>query len=140
MLLINKEYVAEFISQVKNSKTSICGFIYHDSFHSSLNGSIIDDFIYQLRLAQNRGVTVKIYCQNQKQIERLRRYNFQLKLAKGFKTMHSKAFCFDNEYLIVGSHNFTENACTVNLEMSYITTDKNAILKFINYFNLLWSL
>ena len=54
--------------------------------------------------------------------------------------MHSKAFCFDSDVLIVGSHNFTENANTVNLEMSVLTTDKDDIMKYINYFETLWSL
>src|SRR5574343_892508 len=140
ILIINKEYAPIFKKLVQNSKSSISGFLYHDSFLSTPNGSIIDNLIHELRFAQNRGVDIKIYCHSQKQIERLRRYNFKLKLSKGYKTMHSKAWCFDNNFLIVGSHNFTENACTVNLEMSYLTTNKNAILKYIKYFNTIWSL
>jgi phosphatidylserine/phosphatidylglycerophosphate/cardiolipin synthase-like enzyme len=139
-LIINKEYAPLFKKLVQNTKNNISGFLFHDSFHSTPTGSIIDNLIYELRLAQNRGVDIKIYCHSQKQIERLRKYNLKLKLSKGYKTMHSKAWCFDNQYLLVGSHNFTENANSVNLEMSYLTTNKNAIIKYINYFNTIWSL
>lgn len=139
-LIINKEYGTLFKKLVQNSKNNICGFLFHDSFFSTPNGSIIDNLIFELRLAKDRGVDIKIYCHSQKQIERLRKFNFKLKLSKGYKTMHSKAWCFDNMYLLVGSHNFTHNACTVNLEMSYITSNKSAILKYINFFNTIWSL
>jgi phosphatidylserine/phosphatidylglycerophosphate/cardiolipin synthase-like enzyme len=138
MLLINKEYAKSFKENCKSAKYIIRGFIYHDSILGKTNGNIIDDLIYELRQAQVRGVVVKIYCQNQAQIEKLRRYNFLLKLAKGFKTMHAKAFCFDTNCLLVGSHNFTENANTVNLEMSIQTNDLNDIIKYINYYENLW--
>lgn len=138
MLLINKEYAKVFKENCKNSKSIIRGFIYHDSITSEVNGSIIDDLIHELRQAQIRGVTIKIYCQSQAQIEKLRKYNFLLKLAKGFKTMHSKAFCFDDLNLMVGSHNFTDNANTINLEMSIQTQNKDDIMKFIKYYENLW--
>lgn len=138
MLLINGEYTKTFIENIKNAKTCIRGFIYHDSIYMSVNGSIVDNFISELRQAQKRGVVIKILCQNQAQIEKLRRFNFQLKLTRGFKTMHSKAFCFDNDLLIVGSHNFTENANKLNLEMSILTDDKNDIIKYIQYFDTIW--
>lgn len=138
MLLINGEYGEEFIKAIKDAKICIRGFIYHDSIYLSLNGSIVDDFISTLRQAQNRGVIIKILCQSQKQIEKLRRLNFNVKLVKGFKTMHSKAFCFDDYSLIVGSHNFTENANKLNLEMSILSYDKNDIMKYTNYFETIW--
>ena len=140
MLLINAEYSKTFIKNIKNAKTCIRGFIYHDSIYMSVNGSIVDNFITELRQAQNRGVVIKILCQSERQIEKLRRLNFQVKLTRGFKTMHSKAFCFDNNFLIVGSHNFTDNANKLNLEMSILSDDKNDIIKYINYFDTLWQL
>lgn len=138
MLLINREYAKKFKELTKSAKSDIRGFIFHDSFHSKANGSIIDDLICELRLAKSRGVNVEIYCHTQKQIERFRKLNFKVKLSFGYRTMHSKAFCFDNKFLLVGSHNFTENAQTVNLEMSILTTDNDDILKFNKFYNSLW--
>jgi phosphatidylserine/phosphatidylglycerophosphate/cardiolipin synthase-like enzyme len=139
MLIINGEYKDEFIKSVRNSKSAILGFIYHDSLFSSVNGSVIDSYILELRQAQTRGVSIQILCNSDQQVEKLRKHNIQGKRVIGFKTMHSKAFCFDNNYIIVGSHNFTENAVSVNLEMSAILREQSEVQKFVNYFKIIWS-
>lgn len=138
MLIINEEYYRIFLQAIKNAKSSICGFIYHDSVYISVAGSKADDYIFALKEAHVRGVSIKILCQSDLQIKKFRPFVSEIKTAKGFKTMHSKAFCFDNEFLILGSHNFTDNAVTKNLEMSTILTDKNDILRFNNYFETVW--
>jgi phosphatidylserine/phosphatidylglycerophosphate/cardiolipin synthase-like enzyme len=138
MLIINGEYKEEFIKSVRNSKSVILGFIYHDSLFSSVNGSNIDSYILELRQAQTRGVNIQILCNSDQQVEKLRKHQLQGKRVVGFKTMHSKAFCFDNEFIILGSHNFTENAISVNLEMSAILKEQTDIQKFVKYFNLIW--
>lgn len=140
MLLINGEYAKQFLEHVSNSKNSIRGFIFHDSFFSKVNGSKIDQYILELSKAVKRGVNVEILCNSTAQVEKFRRFNFKIKKAKHFKTMHSKAFLFDNKYLFVGSHNFTENAITLNLEMSVIIQDVEDIEKFNKYFTNIWSL
>lgn len=139
MLLINGEYANEFISHARNAKNSVMGFVFHDSLHSSSVGSMVDRYFLELRDAKKRGVDVKILCNSEGQVEKIRRYNIAVKRALGFKTMHSKAFLFDNKYLFVGSHNATENAISVNLEMSAIIQDEESIQKFVKYFNILWS-
>lgn len=135
MLIINDEYKNKFIELVKNSKHSILGFIYHDSLFSSVNGSAIDSYILELRQAKTRGVDIQILCNSDQQVEKLRKHSIPSKRVIGYKTMHSKAFCFDNNILLVGSHNFTENAVSVNLEMSAILTDQESIQKFVKFFN-----
>lgn len=137
MLIINGEYKEKFIELVRNSKYSILGFIYHDSLFSSVNGSVIDSYILELRQAQTRGVNIQILCNSDQQVEKLRKHTIPGKRVIGYKTMHSKAFCFDNNILLVGSHNFTENAVSVNLEMSAILNDQESIQKFVKYFNTL---
>lgn len=138
MLLINEEYYKTFLESIKNAKNSILGFVYHDSIYLSITGSKADDYIFALKEAHVRGVSIKILCQSDLQVKKFRPFVSEIKMAKGFKTMHSKAFCFDNEFLILGSHNFTDNAVTKNLEMSTILTDKNDILRFNNYFETVW--
>lgn len=138
MLLVNGEYHSNFIKSIKNAKSSILGFVFHDSLFSEVNGSIIDYIFSELRQAKTRGVSVKILCHSTEQIERIRRHNLEVKKVSGYKTMHSKAFCFDNTDLYVGSHNMSINAMTVNLEMSAIINDRESIDKFNNYFKLIW--
>ena len=138
MLLVNGEYHSNFIKSIKNAKHAILGFVFHDSLFSEVNGSIIDYIFSELRQAKNRGVSVKILCHSAEQIEKIRRYNIDVKKVSGYKTMHSKAFCFDNKELYVGSHNMSINAMTVNLEMSAIINDEESIKKFNQHFNIIW--
>lgn len=138
MLLINEEYYKTFFESIKNAKTCILGFVYHDSIYFSVAGTKTDDLVFALREAKNRGVIVKILCQSYKQVEGFRPFVSEIKIAKGFKTMHSKAFCFDNAFLIAGSHNFTDNAMSINLEMSLTTQNMEEIDKFVRYFESIW--
>lgn len=138
MLIINNEYEKLFLENTKTAKYFILAFIYHDSVANSSNTKTIDKFINELKNAKKRGVDIKIICQSQKQLEIFRRYNFDVRVVKGFKTMHAKGWLFDMQTLIVGSHNFTENANTTNLEMSFLTSDIIDLQKYKNYFDIIW--
>jgi phosphatidylserine/phosphatidylglycerophosphate/cardiolipin synthase-like enzyme len=140
MLIINNEYEKLFLENTKATKYFILAFIYHDSVANSSNTKTIDKFINELKNAKKRGVDIKIICQSQKQLEIFRRYNFDVRVVKGFKTMHAKGWLFDMQTLIVGSHNFTENANTTNLEMSFLTSDIIDLQKYKNYFETIWRL
>lgn len=138
MLLINKEYERAIIQHIDNTKNDIRFTLFHDSFHSKVNGNVFDRYLLAVIKAQKRGVSIKILCNNEKQVEKLRRYNIQVRKAKGFKTMHAKVFVFDQETMILGSHNLTDNAVTTNLEISVILTDKEIVNRFLKYFDIVW--
>ena len=138
MLLINKDFSVEFINKIELSTKQIFGFVYHDSISSCALGSPVDKYIQALRRALARGVDVRIICQTTDQIEKFRRCGVPAKIVYGYKTMHAKGFSFDSNYLIIGSHNFTNNAAQLNLEMSLSISDDIDILAFDCYFNTLW--
>lgn len=138
MLLINNEYAGAIVQHIRSAKSLIELTLFHDTFNSKVSGSNIDRIIFSLVEAKKRGVTIKIFCNSENQVERFRRYNFQIKKARGFKTMHAKAIIFDREILIMGSHNLSENAMTTNLEISVILNDREIINKLTKYLDILW--
>lgn len=134
MLLINSEYYESILYHVKNSISDIYFFLYHDSFSEKVSGSKVDSLLFELQKAKSRGVKIKFICQNLNQLKKLKQYGFEVKKAQGIKTMHSKGVCIDSKYLFVGSHNFTNNAFSLNLEMTLLTEDSEDINKFVKYF------
>jgi len=57
------------------------------------------------------------------------------------KLIHSKMMIIDGEILVIGSHNYTQSAFTMNHEVSliYRPDEPNALVEFEHYFFILWS-
>jgi len=52
--------------------------------------------------------------------------------------MHTKLMLIDNEIAILGSHNYTMNAFTINYEVSVIIREKEVIERLKQYFDNIW--
>lgn len=139
MLLINEEYGKTILQHINGATSSIVFTLFNDSFYSKNNNGIFDRYLLAINQAKKRGVDIKILCNSVEQYEKLRRFSLSVRKAKGFKTMHAKVFVFDEKKIVIGSHNMTDNAVTVNLEISVILDDVETIQRFLKYFNIIWS-
>jgi phosphatidylserine/phosphatidylglycerophosphate/cardiolipin synthase-like enzyme len=52
--------------------------------------------------------------------------------------LHTKLMIFDNQKIVIGSHNYSYNAFETNFEASVLIDDKNIANEFKSYFNNLW--
>jgi phosphatidylserine/phosphatidylglycerophosphate/cardiolipin synthase-like enzyme len=60
-------------------------------------------------------------------------------IARKGEIMHPKSWLFDNQKLIIGSHNFTEAGFIRARNISYIGQDEAEATQFNDYFNREWS-
>lgn len=65
-------------------------------------------------------------------------YGAKVKIGKAGRMIHPKAACFDDNLLIVGSHNATEAGFTRTQNISYIGSDVTEIGQFNDYFQKQW--
>jgi len=77
---------------------------------------------------------------NMKTKEVLGQAGISVKFAPSFPTTHAKLFIFDDDSVILGSHNLSNRSVTVNREVSALIKSRAVAMEFKRYFNILWGL
>lgn len=125
------------VQLIKNSKH----YVYIPTFlitHTKISNALIE--------AHNRGIDVKVimdansvYTRNTKH-HLLRSNGIPIKIENYAGKMHSKTMIIDNEYLILGSMNFSNSGENKNDENLLIIKDKVLATHYKNFFNYLWAI
>lgn len=63
-----------------------------------------------------------------------------VKFGRTFPITHAKLWLFDDDAVILGSHNLSSRSITVNNECSALIKSRPVTMEFKRYFNLLWGL
>ena len=63
-----------------------------------------------------------------------------VKFARTFPITHAKLWLFDDDVVILGSHNLSSRSVTVNNEASVLLKAKLVALEYKRYFEVLWGL
>lgn len=116
-------------------------YIYIPTFlitHSSISNELIN--------AHNMGVDVKVimdannvYSRNTKH-DILRKYGIPLKVENYAGKLHSKAMIIDDEYLVLGSMNFSNSGENKNDENTIIVKNEKFAQRYKEFFEYLWEL
>ena len=101
-------------------------------------GSPISLITRKILLFAQSGGRVKILTTDRDCYNRLKDFNVKIKIPRDVKTMHTKAIVFDDQGLLLGSHNLTNSAMQSNNEASLYTSDYEAVAGFTQYFDTLW--
>lgn len=137
-LVIGKEYAGEVIEAIDRATISIKVLMfdwrwYTDDFMcdvSCINQSIVR--------AVRRGVKVMAVTNYLNVVEQLKTLGIQAKKWNSSKLMHSKGIVIDGKVVIMGSHNFTKNAMSYNVETSIVVNDEAIAGNLSAYFDSLW--
>jgi len=62
----------------------------------------------------------------------------QVKFGRTFPITHAKLWIFDDDAVILGSHNLSNRSVTVNNECSALIKSREVAMEFRRYFNCLW--
>jgi phosphatidylserine/phosphatidylglycerophosphate/cardiolipin synthase-like enzyme len=63
-----------------------------------------------------------------------------VKFARTFPITHAKLWIFDDDVVILGSHNLSSRSVSVNNEVSALIKSRSVAMEFKRYFNILWNL
>jgi phosphatidylserine/phosphatidylglycerophosphate/cardiolipin synthase-like enzyme len=88
--------------------------------------------------ASKRGVAVSALSNFGDILQKLKDMDAQAKIWASNGNMHAKIIVIDGETCIVGSHNFSQNAFSKNIEISVLFSDIAVAAQIKNYFNILW--
>lgn len=69
----------------------------------------------------------------------LQQYGIEAKMGQFGGVIHAKMMLIDDDYLILGSHNYTKSAFSRNQEASIIVKGRTEIKPYIDYFKDIWT-
>lgn len=138
-IFLSSEFSKGLIELIESAERSIYIFMfdwrwYKDDF--SCDVSLINQALVR---AARRGVRVQALLNYDELEEQLNRLSITAKKANVKKLLHAKSIVIDEEVLVVGSHNWSKEAMTANVEMSVAVFDPDLSKRVIDYFRSLWN-
>ena len=137
--IIGKEFPKKVIPLIDNARKSIDIIVFDWRWYPQDPGASVQLFNQAIVRATRRGVKVRAIANNDEIVKVLNANGCEAKKLLTKKLVHSKLMIIDDEIVITGSHNYTESAFQMNLELSVILDNLEKITDFSNFFQNLFS-
>ena len=135
-----REYPAKVIPLIEKAKDSIDIVVFDWRWYPSDPGAACQLFNQAIIRAARRKVKIRVIANNDEIINVLKNEGCEAKRLRTTKLVHCKLMIIDNQIVITGSHNYTQSAFQMNLELSVIISDSVPADRFLSFFNNLWNL
>ena len=135
-----REYPKKVIPLINEAKNSIDIVVFDWRWYPQDPGAVCQLFNQSILRSARRGVKIRVIANNDQIIDILKKEGCSAKRLKTSKLVHCKLMIIDDQVVITGSHNFTQSAFQMNLELSVIIDEGVPNESFNLFFNNLWSL
>lgn len=129
------EFPNKVLPLIDAAKFSIKIIVFDWRWYPSDPGCACQLFNNAIIRAQKRNIAVSVVTNCNDVIQVLCNAGVVAKKAISSRLLHSKIIIIDEKHLIIGSHNYTQNAFTANFESSIILKDCDDLTKFVQYFD-----
>ncbi len=136
--IIGKEFPQKVIPLIEQAKTSIDIVVFDWRWYPQDPGASVQLFNQAIVRAVRRGVKVRAIVNNNEILATLKSVGCQAKKLLTASLVHCKIMIIDDETAITGSHNYTQSAFQMNLELSTILQGREEIKRIIEFFNNLY--
>lgn len=144
--LPDKAYYTAVKGLIERANRSVAVIMYVAKYDPQETNDPVNALLDALIKAKERGVSARVvlddatYRSYKETLDYLmsRGVDFVLDEKAGVTT-HVKMVIVDGEYLVVGSHNWTESALSHNHEYSILVRSREVAEKALSYFNQIWS-
>lgn len=134
-IIIGKEFPKKVIPLIDSAKRSISIIVFDWRWYPDDPGNPCQLFNASIIRAKNRGVEIKVISNIPDIVKRLKSLGIEAKKLLTPNLVHVKMMIIDEETFILGSHNYTQNAFTMNYEVSIILEDKEKAKELVGFFN-----
>lgn len=138
--IIGADYPKKVIPLIKSAQHSIDIVVYDWRWYANQPTHSVQQFNIALVNAVNRGVAVRAVVNHGTNIALFNKVGIKAKQLNDKRVVHSKLIIIDDVMMVIGSHNFTRNAFSFNLETSLCITDISSLGRFREFFNNLYSI
>lgn len=136
--IIAADFPKKVIPLIAAAKQSLRIIVYDWRWYPSVNGSSCAGFNAAIVSAAKRGVAVRALVNNDGVIAILKAKGIKGQRVHSERTLHTKLMIIDDTKIIIGSHNYSENAFSLNHEASILVELPAAENDFVSYFENLW--
>jgi phosphatidylserine/phosphatidylglycerophosphate/cardiolipin synthase-like enzyme len=139
-IIIGIDYRSKVLPYILTAKQSIKIFMYDWRWYEndiSCDVSLINSALIS---AHRRGVKVQAVTNNDIAKNYLSKLGIEARQWNKSKAMHAKCIVIDDHICVLGSHNLTQNAMGLNIELSCVFIDDLIAKQLVTYFENLWSL
>jgi phosphatidylserine/phosphatidylglycerophosphate/cardiolipin synthase-like enzyme len=133
--IIGKEYPNVVIPLINSAEATIEIIVYDWRWYSEDVSCVTQLFNHSIVQAVRRGVKVRAICNSQKVCKILKENGLDVKSLLTEHLVHAKMIIIDDKVVVLGSHNYTQAAFTLNYEISVLAYDPECALSLKQYFN-----
>lgn len=132
--IIGKEFPRKVIPLIDAAKKSIDIIVFDWRWYPQDPGAQVQLFNHAIIRATRRGVRVRAVVNNDEIVRVLNENGCDAKRILTKRLVHCKIMIVDSETVIIGSHNYTQSAFEMNLEVSIILDKMGKVDEFNNFF------
>lgn len=136
--IIGQDYPKKVIPLIDNSKSSIKIVIFDWRWYENDPSNPVQQFNQSIVRAVKRGVKVDVIGNCDDVLATLRGVGCQARKVISKKLVHVKMIIIDEKDVILGSHNFTQSAFTMNQEVSAYLPAFPDTPRLLAFFSTLW--
>ncbi len=137
-LIVGREFPTKVIPLIKDAKKTIDIVVFEWRWYPDQIGSTIQKFNNEIIKASRKNCRVRVLVQSRKVLGPLQNCDIDARKLTSKRLLHTKLMIIDNEIVVIGSHNYTMNAFTINHEVSAILQDEKVVKRLREYFQNLW--
>lgn len=137
-LAVGNSYAKRLVELLDKAEREIVCMMFDWRWYSADPFSDVSQINHAFVRAARRKVKIRCLTNYLEVVTELRTQGMDAKAWDSSKLMHSKSIVVDRKYVVMGSHNFTNNAMRANIETSVFLEDTEIAEGLIDYFNTLW--
>jgi len=137
--IIGKEFPDKVIPLIDNAKQSIKIIVFDWRWYPNEPGNPVQLFNQAIIRAKRRGIDISVVSNVQDVVGILKQQNIKAVRPNIAKLIHTKMILIDDKILVIGSHNLTQSAFTMNFELSVIVESETTLDRFAKYFDNLFN-
>ena len=134
-VIIGGDFPKKVVPLIAHAAKSIDVIVFDWRWYPQDPGASVQLFNQAILRAIRRGVKIRVIANNDEIVNILRKEGCQTKRLITKSLVHCKVMIIDEKIMITGSHNYTESAFQMNLELSVAFDDPVAINKSLVFFN-----
>ena len=133
-----REFPTVVIPYIENATEAIDIVVFDWRWYGADPGATVQLFNQAMVRAVRRGVKIRAITNANDIINILNKQGVIAKKIVCKKLMHCKLMIIDSKVVITGSHNYTQSAFQLNVELSVLIKDEPNLEQFSKYFSNLW--
>lgn len=133
--IIGKQFPDIVIPKIESAKHSIKIVVFDWRWYPNEPGNPVQLFNQAIVRAVRRGVAVSAIVNNTEIVNTLKQIGCNAKKLVTKNLVHAKLMIIDEKIIVIGSHNYTQSAFTMNYEISSLYDDTETAKNFLSFFN-----